>query len=197
MRLRFVIGLSVALSLGSSAAMADPPAANNPSQPKILKAKPKIITTATRRIAIATQPAKSRVVRISIARHPPPLRHLPAQLATSVPPAVKMRTVGAREIGTAAWYGGTYVGRRTTSGDVLDKVHATAAHRSLPLHSLARVTNLSNGRSVIVRVTDRGPVSTSLIIDVSPRAAEELDMTRAGIVPVSIEQVVEIPADAR
>jgi rare lipoprotein A len=61
----------------------------------------------------------------------------------------------------------------------------------LPLNSLARVTNLSNGRSVIVTVNDRGPVSRDLIIDMSPNAAEQLDMKRSGIVPVSVEPVSE------
>jgi rare lipoprotein A len=59
------------------------------------------------------------------------------------------------------------------------------------------VTNLRNGRSVIVRVTDRGPVSETLLIDVSPSAAEVLDMKAAGVVPVTVEQVVEVPPDAK
>ena len=109
----------------------------------------------------------------------------------------KVQVVGARQVGTAAWYGGRYVGRRTSSGSTLDRVHATAAHRSLPLNSLVRVTNLKNGRSVVVRVTDRGPVSASLLIDVSPSAADDLDMKTAGLVPVAVEQVVEVPADAK
>ncbi len=110
-------------------------------------------------------------------------------------PAV--RVVGKSETGTAAWYGGRYVGRRTTSGAQLDTVHATAAHRTLPLNCLARVTNLRNGRSVVVRVTDRGPVGHSLLIDMSPRAADMLQMKQAGLVPVRVEQVVELPPDAK
>jgi rare lipoprotein A len=106
------------------------------------------------------------------------------------PPAV--RVVGKSEAGTAAWYGGRYVGRRTTSGATLDNVHATAAHRTLPLNCLARVTNLRNGRSVVVRVTDRGPFGNSLLIDMSPRAAEMLQMKEAGLAPVRVEQVVEL-----
>ncbi len=66
---------------------------------------------------------------------------------------------GEPEVGRASWYGGRHLGRRTASGERLDSIHNTAAHRSLPLNSLVRVTNLDNGRSVIVRVTDRGPVS--------------------------------------
>lgn len=101
-----------------------------------------------------------------------------------------LQVVGKEEIGSAAWYGPRHLGHRTASGDRLDGVHATAAHRSLPLNSLARVTNLKNGRSVVVQVTDRGPWSSNLLIDVSPKAADELDMKRAGIVPVKIEPVV-------
>jgi rare lipoprotein A len=117
------------------------------------------------------------------------------QLVTAEPTLV--RAIGKSQTGTAAWYGGTYIGRRTTSGDRLDTIHATAAHRSLPLNSLARVTNLQNGRSVVVRVTDRGPVAEALLIDMSPRAADELRMKEAGLVPVTVEQVVEVPPSTK
>jgi rare lipoprotein A (peptidoglycan hydrolase) len=110
---------------------------------------------------------------------------------------VQVKTVGLCQVGTAAWYGGHYVGQRTSNGERLDGIHATAAHRTLPLNSLVRVTNLHNGRSVIVRITDRGPVSERLAIDVSPKAAEQLAMKDAGVVPVSIEQVVEVPQTSR
>jgi rare lipoprotein A len=111
--------------------------------------------------------------------------------------ALCVRAVGKVETGSAAWYGGRYIGRRTSSGSRLDTIHPTAAHRTLPLNSLARVTNLQNRRSVIVRVTDRGPVNASLLIDMSPKAADELQMKHAGVVPVSVEQVVEVPPDAK
>jgi rare lipoprotein A len=113
------------------------------------------------------------------------------------PAAMCVRPVGKVETGTAAWYGGTYIGRQTSSGSRLDTIHPTAAHRTLPLNSLARVTNLQNGRMVVVRVTDRGPISTSLLIDMSPKAADELNMKHAGLVPVRVEQVVEVPADPK
>jgi rare lipoprotein A (peptidoglycan hydrolase) len=110
---------------------------------------------------------------------------------------LKVKAIGPCQLGSAAWYGGRYVGRRTSSGEPLDQTHATAAHRTLPLNSLVRVTNLNNGRSVVVRITDRGPVSERLLIDVSPKAADELAMKTAGIVPVSIEQVVEVPPNSK
>jgi rare lipoprotein A (peptidoglycan hydrolase) len=118
------------------------------------------------------------------------------RLAATDPNPVSVRAVGKSETGTAAWYGGRYLGRRTSSGERLDTVHPTAAHRTLPLNSLARVTNLANGRSIIVRVTDRGPVSASLLIDMSPRAADQLEMKEAGLVQVKVEQVVAVPPDS-
>jgi rare lipoprotein A (peptidoglycan hydrolase) len=109
-------------------------------------------------------------------------------------PAVKV--LGQREVGIAAWYGGRFIGRRTSSGSVLDNVRATAAHRSLPLNSLVRITNLKNGRSVICTVTDRGPWGANRLIDVSPRAADELDMKRSGIARVAVEPVASAKASA-
>jgi rare lipoprotein A (peptidoglycan hydrolase) len=137
-------------------------------------ANDKIVERSTKRLAGRTQ--RERVV-------------------TAGPRPMSVRTVGRSQTGTAAWYGGRYIGRRTTSGERLDAVHPTAAHRTLPLNSLARVTNLKNGRSIVVRVTDRGPVSDSLLIDMSPRAADELHMKEAGLIPVRVEQVVEVPPD--
>lgn len=115
----------------------------------------------------------------------------------SGPKPMLVRCVGRPQTGKAAWYGGHYIGQRTSSGDRLDTIRPTAAHRTLPLNSLARVTNLENGRSVIVKVNDRGPVSSSLLIDMSPRAAEQLAMKEAGVVPVKVEQVVEVSPDAK
>jgi len=103
-----------------------------------------------------------------------------------------MQLVGRREIGRASWYGNYHVGRKTATGERLDTVHPTAAHRTLPLRSMVKVTNLNNGRSVVVTINDRGPVSRRLLIDVSPRAADELNMRHDGIVPVAIEQVAAV-----
>ena len=107
--------------------------------------------------------------------------------ATRRPPAFQV--VGRREVGRASWYGNWHVGRLTATGERLDTAHPTAAHRTLPMHTLVKVTNLKNGRSVVVTINDRGPVSRRLSIDLSPRAAEELAMRHDGVVPVTIEQV--------
>ena len=99
---------------------------------------------------------------------------------------------GSSQFGKAAWYG--FVGSRTTSGEILDTVTATAAHRSLPLASYAKVTNLDNSRSVVVKINDRGPYTRGRIIDLSPRAADALDMKRAGVVPVVINPLLNLAA---
>ena len=96
-----------------------------------------------------------------------------------------VRAVGSSQFGKAVWY--DHVGRPTASGEVLDTITATAAHRSLPLASFAKVTNLNNGRSVVVKINDRGPFTRGRILDLSPRAADALDMKRAGVVAVVIE----------
>ncbi len=99
---------------------------------------------------------------------------------------------GSSQFGKAAWY--DFVGGRTASGEILDTVTATAAHRSLPLASYAKVTNLDNSRSVVVKINDRGPYTRGRIIDLSPRAADVLDMKRAGVAPVVIEPLLNLAA---
>jgi rare lipoprotein A len=148
-----------------------------------------------RDVAAVPSRAKDRVVRNAEKAKSDKVKHR-EELAAAHAKQTTLRCVGKPETGTAAWYGGRYLGRRTTNGERLDTIHPTAAHRTLPLNSLARVTNLRNGRSVVVRVTDRGPVGRDLLIDMSPSAAAELQMKEAGLVPVRVEQVVEVPADA-
>jgi rare lipoprotein A len=96
-----------------------------------------------------------------------------------------LRTTGITLFGKAAWY--NFVGRQTASGEILDTVTATAAHRSLPLASYAKVTDIDNGRSVVVKINDRGPYTRGRILDLSPRAADALDMKRAGVAAVVVE----------
>lgn len=100
----------------------------------------------------------------------------------------QLRRTGFSLFGKAAWY--NLVGRQTASGEILDTVTATAAHRSLPLASYANVTNLDNGHSVIVKINDRGPYTRGRILDLSPRAADALDMKRAGVAAVTVEPLV-------
>lgn len=87
---------------------------------------------------------------------------------------------GFVERGVASWYGKKFHGRRTSSGETYDMYAMTAAHKTLPLPVYARVTNLTNGRSVVVRINDRGPFIDNRIVDLSYTAAEKLDMIGPG-----------------
>ena len=92
------------------------------------------------------------------------------------------------QTGLATWYGGEHQGGPTASGERFNKRALTAAHRTLPMNTRVRVTNQRNGKSVVVRINDRGPYGKkSHIIDVSEAAARELGMIDAGIVPVRVE----------
>ena len=93
---------------------------------------------------------------------------------------------GYREEGIASWYGGYFHGRRTSSGDVYDMYLMTAAHKSLPLPTYVRVTNLANGRSVVLRVNDRGPFVEDRIIDLSFAVATKLGMAEQGTAEVEV-----------
>ena len=94
---------------------------------------------------------------------------------------------GYRAEGQASWYGAQHQGKPTASGERFDQNALTAAHRQLPFGTRVRVTHLSSGRQVIVRINDRGPFSKGRIIDLSRRAAEQLGMLRQGVAPVRIE----------
>jgi rare lipoprotein A len=91
--------------------------------------------------------------------------------------------------GLASYYGGEHHGRRTASGAIFDAGRLTAAHRTLPFGTRVRVTNLDNGRRVVVTVTDRGPFRRERVIDVSRRAAKDLGFLRAGTARVRLEAV--------
>lgn len=113
--------------------------------------------------------------------------------ASSSRPEPARPGVAARQRGKATWYGPRHHGRKTASGERFDMHALTAAHRSLPFGAVVRVTNLRNGRSVVVRINDRGPFGGGgRIIDVSREAARRLGMIEAGVVPVEIE-VLSVP----
>jgi peptidoglycan lytic transglycosylase len=98
-------------------------------------------------------------------------------------------------VGLASWYGADFHGRATANGEIFDDDSISAAHPTLPLPSYARVTNLSNGRSLIVRVNDRGPYHGNRIIDVSMRAAHLLGFTNRGIAWVRVQYVGRAPIE--
>lgn len=96
---------------------------------------------------------------------------------------------GFRERGLASWYGTKFNGRATSSGELYDICSFTAAHKTLPLPSYVRVTNLDNGRSLIVRVNDRGPFHAGRVMDLSYAAAVKLGVDRTGTARVELEAV--------
>nr|WP_037545588.1 septal ring lytic transglycosylase RlpA family protein [Stappia stellulata] len=92
-------------------------------------------------------------------------------------------------VGLASWYGPTFHGRQTANGEVFDRNALTAAHTTMPIPSYARVTNVTNGRSLIVRVNDRGPFHGKRTIDLSERAATMLDYKSKGVAKVKVEYI--------
>ncbi len=105
--------------------------------------------------------------------------------------------IGYRERGIASWYGAKFDGRLTSNGEVYDLYAPTAAHKTLPIPCYARVTNLDNGRSVIVRVNDRGPFHSDRLIDLSYAAAVKLGYMEQGTARVDVEVVQLAGADDR
>jgi rare lipoprotein A len=190
MPLRQTIGLSLALVMASSAALAKAPEKSGayqssappnaePARSAGRSGKARIVHKA----AHFRWPAKLAFHRGGRTRH----RHLAAYTGGADPDWGPTHTTGYQEIGAAAWY--DLVGSRTSSGERLDTETPTAAHRTLPLGSCAKVTNLDTGRSVIVKINDRGPYNRRFIIDLSPRAAEEIGMRHAGVAAVAVEPV--------
>ena len=93
------------------------------------------------------------------------------------------------QTGKASWYGPGFHGRKTANGERFDMNTLTAAHRTLPISSYVRVTNLANGKSVVVRINDRGPYHGNRVMDLSKAAAQELGFIRTGTAQVKIEQI--------
>ena len=98
-------------------------------------------------------------------------------------------------VGMASWYGAAFHGRRTANGEIYDMASLTAAHPTMPLPSYARVTNLGNGYSIIVRVNDRGPYHAGRVMDVSSRVADVLDMKAMGTAKVKVDYVGPAPIE--
>ncbi len=107
----------------------------------------------------------------------------PKRSKSPQPPA----PAGYLEEGNASWYGVPFNGRRASNGEIYDMYKLTAAHRTLPFETMVRVTNLNNGKSTTVRITDRGPFVDNRIIDLSLAAAREIESIGPGVVPVRVE----------
>ena len=133
---------------------------------------------------------------VTARRQPPTLEPAPSAAPPAAPSATRPvrpnspaapAPAGYAEEGSASWYGVPFHGRRASNGEIYDMNRMTAAHRTLPFETMLRVTNLTNGRSTSVRVTDRGPFVENRILDLSLAAARELDMVAAGVAAVRIE----------
>ena len=120
--------------------------------------------------------------------------------STSPPPAKHAKTppapAGYTEDGNASWYGNPFNGRRASNGEIYDMYKLTAAHRTLPFDTMVRVTNLNNGKSTTVRITDRGPFVEGRIIDLSLAAAREIESVGPGVVPVRLEVLGDVDVTA-
>jgi rare lipoprotein A len=160
--------LSLIAGCGSRRVTANPPV---PSQPS--PASPDTIESTKRSTGPVPAPTTA-----TPAPSPTPKRSKPSH---SPAPA------GYLEEGNASWYGVPFNGRRASNGEIYDMYKLTAAHRTLPFETVVRVTNLTNGKSTIVRITDRGPFVENRIIDLSLAAAREIESIGPGVVPVRVE----------
>jgi rare lipoprotein A (peptidoglycan hydrolase) len=185
MPMRRAIGISLVCLVTSACAIAETPEEITTQSTSVAPVNPEIPPDKSLSLTCGAEPAEYDFERV---------QGLGASFTSvanacdGVPCCGLVRADGARQFGKAAWY--DFVGKKTASGEILDKVTATAAHRSLPLASYAKVTNLDNSRSVIVKINDRGPYTRGRIIDLSPRAAKVLEMKHAGVAAVVIEPLV-------
>lgn len=145
-------------------------------------------TTSTTRVATTAAPP------VALAAAPTAVVADAQPVAASAPMIGKLyapstRKPGSVGVGLASWYGPRFHGRRTANGETFDKDSLTAAHPTLPLPSYVRVTNVSNGRSLVVRVNDRGPFHKGRLIDVSQRTADVLGFRGAGVGNVKVDYI--------
>ncbi len=158
--------------------------------------------------------------RVAYQQAPPPLparsyssttRHAPTATVAPPAPSVDLRAEAANaprgffdeakgkpvytETGMASWYGTVYHKRAAADGTTFDQNEMTAAHRTLPMGSTVRVTNLSTGQQVLVRITDRGPFSPGRVLDLSMGAAKAIGVYRMGVAQVKIEAFAHTTAD--
>ncbi len=131
-------------------------------------------------------PSSDKPPTHTLPREIPPIAKIPSPPETEqAPPATSQPTM--METGVASWYGPKFHGKLTASGEVFNQEKFTAAHQTLPWGSRVKVTNLANGKSVDVRINDRGPFGKGRIIDLSRAAARALGMVGQGITTVRVE----------
>jgi rare lipoprotein A len=141
------------------------------------------------RTPVATRAPTTSPPTVAAAPAPPP----PAVRRDNNPPP---STLGRVEEGNASWYGPPFHGRKSSNGETYDMYKMTAAHRTLPFETMVRVTNLNNGKSTTVRITDRGPFVGNRIIDLSLAAAREIESVGPGVVPVRLEVLGDVDITA-
>jgi rare lipoprotein A len=186
--MRRTIGLSLVCLVTSACAIAETPEESTTQSTSVAPLSPEMPPDKSRSLACKAEDRRSADYGSERVQELRASFTSMVDMCGGVPCCGLVRAAGSGQFGKAAWY--DFVGKKTASGEILDKVTATAAHRSLPLASYASVTNLDNSRSVIVKINDRGPYTRGRIIDLSPRAADALDMKRAGVASVVIEPLV-------
>jgi len=128
---------------------------------------------------------------------PPPAVEAPAETArVPAPPPLDSVKPLLVQVGKASWYGAPFHNRKAANGETYDMNALTAAHLTLPLNSIVRVTNMKSGQTVTVRITDRGPFVEDRIIDLSAAAAKAIDVWRRGVAMVKLE-VLQTPPNIR
>lgn len=149
----------------------------------------RLLAVAVLALFLAGCAAKEPIPRPS-GREPATLRPYTIKGVTYVP----LRSAkGYREEGVASWYGPGFHGHTTSCGEIYDQYKPTCAHKLLPMHTMVRVTNLENGRSMVLRVNDRGPFVAGRIIDLSQAGARELGVHAKGTARVRVEVEGEVP----
>lgn len=149
-----------------------------------------VLPNTTRNFAEDALQATNRLRRLM--GDAPPLQEIQGRPRPSI--QVSIGAVQMRVSGVASWYGPGFHGNRSASGEVFNQHSLTAAHRSLPFGTQVRVTNLNNGRAVVVRINDRGPFSHGRVIDLSAGAAQLIGLTQSGVAPVSLEVMGQVQA---
>jgi rare lipoprotein A len=180
---------AAAMTLLLAACTGVPPPRQAPSEPTPAAAAPAAAPTPAPPLDLDSIPDAVPRAEPRSAHGNPPYYDVFGQRYTVLP-----TSEGFVERGVASWYGPTFHGKSTSSGEPYDMYAMTAAHRTLPLPCYARITNLSNGRSVIVRINDRGPFASNRIIDLSYTAAAKLDMIRAGTAFVELQTISTLGA---
>ena len=161
------------------------------SAPRLLVAKASVVL-ALGTLAVAADSASHPIAKNASAKGKPPAIAKPSASTKANSKVTKAKAGKSKvQLGSASWYGRAFQGKQTASGESYDMYRYTAAHRSLPLGTWVRVTNLRNGKSLIVKVNDRGPFVDmgNRIMDVSYAAARMLEFSGQGIARVKLEVV--------